>query len=699
MTSSAPSVRSATSADCLFDGPGEVRALCRQVDWSATALGPVTGWSQSLRTIVATMLASRHPMFLWWGPELVQLYNDAYRPSLGEGGRHPRALGVRGADFWTDIWHIIGPEIAGVMSRGESTWHEDQLVPILRNGRVEEVYWTYGYSPAFDDDGSIGGTLVVCQETTTRVVAQRELTYVNEALELERSRLAQVFRDAPGFMAAIRGPDHVIEFANEAYYRMVGRRDLIGRPVREALAELAPQGFIGLLDQVLQSGVPFVGVEASVHLVRVPGGLPEERFVDFVYEPLVEVNGTRSGIIVHGSDVTEHVRARWEVERLLAESEHSRQVLAEREAERERLVAALESSADFIGLATPEGMGMYVNQAGRAMCGIASLDAVRALRITDFFPPEDLPFIEDVVMPALQRGRWRGELRFRHLVTGADIPVLYDAFQVTDPASGALIGYATVTRDLTERDRLVGEANAARAEAEAANRAKDDFLALVSHELRSPLAGIASNVQLIEMGMCGPVNDRQRRALDRVTRSQEHLRTLIDQLLDLKRIEAGKMLYEVEPVLVHDAIEDAATLVESQYEHRHLTLVRPPAGGDAAAVAVLADPGRLRQILLNLLSNAAKFTHQGGTVSLCCRVQGDRVQLEVCDDGIGIPAEQLEAVFQPFVQVRDGRQPVITGTGLGLAISRDLARGMGGDITVLSEVGKGTTFIVELPVA
>lgn len=123
-------------------------------------------WSFSLRTTVTTVLASRQPMFLWWGDDLVQFYNDAYRPSLTD--RHPKALGARGAEFWTEIWEAIGPQITQVLSGGESTWYEDQYLPILRNGRMEDVYWTYSYSAVRDDDGAITGVLVVCQETTQR---------------------------------------------------------------------------------------------------------------------------------------------------------------------------------------------------------------------------------------------------------------------------------------------------------------------------------------------------------------------------------------------------------------------------------------------------------------------------------------------------------------------------------------------------
>ena len=553
-----------------FIGDGEMAARCRLIDWSTTPLGPVAGWSQSLRTIVSTMLVSRHPMFLWWGAQLVQIYNDAYRPSLGDGGRHPRALGMRGAEFWTDIWEIIGPQIRGVMERGEATWHEDQLVPIVRNGRLEEVYWTYGYSPVRDDDGTIGGTLVVCQETTPRVVAERVLSELNRELEVERRRLEDVFREAPGFALVLRGSDYVIDLANDAYHQLVGRRELLGRSLAVAVPEVLEQGFISILDEVVKTGVPYMGREVAVALVRSTGAPPEERFVDFIYQPLVEVDGTRSGVVVHGYDVTEQVRARREAERLLDESH----------------------------------------------------------------------------------------------------------------------------RALEERDRLVREAEAARAEAEIASRAKDDFLALVGHELRSPLAGIANNAQMLSMELCGPLTEKQRNALQRIDRSQEHLLGLIEQLLDLKQMEVGFMTFNVVAVSADDAVNAATSLVDWQFEKLGISLVHSPS---AAELLLLADPDRLNQIIVNLLSNAAKFTPAGGVVTVACAAAEGGVRIEVRDTGIGIPAAQLEAVFQPFIRVRDGRQPIVTGTGLGLAISRDLARGMGGDLSVTSEPGAGSAFSLSLP--
>jgi signal transduction histidine kinase len=292
----------------LFAGPGEMAERCRAFDWAATALGPVSGWSQSLRTMAAAVLASRNPMLLFWGPELIQLYNDAFRPSLGPSTgpapRHPRALGMRAAEFWTDVWDVVGPQIEGVMRRGEAVWFEDLYLPIERGGGVlDDAWWTYSYSPVRDDDGRINGTLVVCLETTSSVKAR-------SAIEFERRRLADLFRHAPAFMAVLRGRDHVFELMNENYRKLIGFRDAIGKPVRAALPEVEGQGYFDLLDRVLETGEPFVGEALPVRIRQTAEGPLEERFVNFVYQAIVEEDGSRSGVFVHGVDVTESIQAR-----------------------------------------------------------------------------------------------------------------------------------------------------------------------------------------------------------------------------------------------------------------------------------------------------------------------------------------------------------------------------------------------------
>ena len=803
----------------LFAGPGEMRALCRAFDWAGTPLGAVSGWSQSLRTAADIVLASRNPMFLWWGPELVQLYNDAYRPSLGQGSRHPGALGARGREFWTAIWDTIGPQIEQVMTTSEPTWHEDQYLPIERNNGLEDVWWTYSYSPVRDDDGRIAGTLVVCLETTERMLADRERTrlmaetaraelraarvleqvadehltmdaefriltmnasaernlgapretfigrthwdafpasvgspaeqvyrrvmktrveehithhYVGEgydrfleidvyptdeggvalfwrevsermhaeaalresearyralfnsldegfcvvqllfddegrpedyrfvetnpaferqtglvnavgrrmrelafaheahwfeiygkvavtgqpirfeaqsdalgryydvyafrtgepeertvailfnditaahqaseeqkrlhgALQVERARLSQVFQRAPSFIVAFRGADQVYDFVNEAYYQLVGHREILGKQLFDALPELRDQGFKELLDRVRDTGEPWVGHETPVVLQRTPGAPLETRYLDMVFQALTDTDGTRTGVVAHGSDVTEHVLARRDVERLYLESERART-----------------------------------------------------------------------------------------------------------------------------------EAELARADAEKASRAKGEFLAIMSHELRTPLNAIGGYAELMEMGLRGPITPDQRADLARIQASQRHLLGLINQVLNYTRIETGTVQYDMASIPVNEALAASEALIVPQVRARGLTYVL---GGCDPALRVRADRDKLQQILLNLLTNAIKFTEPGGEVRVDCAANDSVVEIVVRDTGIGIAPEKLAQVFEPFVQVDQRLTRPNEGVGLGLAISRDLARGMGGDLRAESSPGVGSSFTITLPVA
>ena len=167
-----------SNQDFLAKG-GEMGALTRAENWSKTSVGAVETWSQSLRTTLGIVLNSKFPMFLFWGPEHICFYNDAYRPSLGNDGKHPSILGQKGADAWPEIWDFIKPLIDQVLADGEATWHENQLLPIYRNGKIEDAYWTFSYSPVTNDNGKIGGVLVTCTETTDKVNLVKKLEESN----------------------------------------------------------------------------------------------------------------------------------------------------------------------------------------------------------------------------------------------------------------------------------------------------------------------------------------------------------------------------------------------------------------------------------------------------------------------------------------------------------------------------------------
>jgi signal transduction histidine kinase len=255
--------------------------------------------------------------------------------------------------------------------------------------------------------------------------------------------------------------------------------------------------------------------------------------------------------------------------------------------------------------------------------------------------------------------------------------------------------YREALATLYQAERVArAEAERARVDAEIANRAKTEFLAVMSHELRTPLNAIAGYTDLLVFGIRGPVTAEQREDLERIQRAQQHLLGLINEVLSYARIETGAMGYDLKPVAVAPTIRLIAQFLIPQMNTKQIQLVF---GASDSALTVHADPERLRQILLNLFGNACKFTDHGGHITVDCVEHDDMVDICVRDTGIGIPADQVEYIFEPFAQVDPRLTRSEGGVGLGLAISRDLARGMGGDLSVTSRLGEGSTFTLRLP--
>lgn len=241
--------------------------------------------------------------------------------------------------------------------------------------------------------------------------------------------------------------------------------------------------------------------------------------------------------------------------------------------------------------------------------------------------------------------------------------------------------------------RLFAAAERARTEAERASQAKSEFLAVMSHELRTPLNAIAGYTELLEMGVRGPVTDRQIEDLRRIKQSQRHLLGLINELLNFARLDAGGVHFDLRDIPVADCVCATLALVEPQVRSHGLQC---EAQEIDPVIIVHTDAEKLRQILLNLFSNAIKYTPRGGRIGVLVDYDSERVRLQVADTGAGIPADKLETIFEPFVQVNRTLSTTNDGVGLGLAISRDLARAMGGDLTVESHLGSGSTFTVHL---
>jgi PAS domain S-box-containing protein len=273
----------------------EMAQLIRAHDWDRSPLGSPATWPGALQTTVDLMLASQFPMFVAWGAQRCLIYNDAYSSILGK--KHPDALGTPFRLAWTDIWHEVGP-IADRAFANQPSYFQDLPIQMERNGYPELTYFTFSYSGIRGESGAIEGMFCVCQETTGSVIAERQRVD-------EMDRLRQLFQQAPGFIAMIRGPQHVFEMTNAAFLQVAGFRDLLGKPIREAMPELAGQGFYELLDRVYATGEPYVARGMPVKLRRKPHAPLEDLFVNFVYQPILAADGAVTGIFIEGSDVSE----------------------------------------------------------------------------------------------------------------------------------------------------------------------------------------------------------------------------------------------------------------------------------------------------------------------------------------------------------------------------------------------------------
>ncbi|MEC4723549.1 PAS domain-containing protein [Noviherbaspirillum sp. CPCC 100848] len=299
----------AASALNFLNGGGNMGMMMRAHDWSASPLGSPSDWPQSLRTVAELLLNSKFPMFVAWGPDLGFLYNDAYAEILG--AKHPAALGQRFYDIWSEIWPDISPLIERAL-QGEATYSERLPLTMNRKGYDEQTWFTFSYSPVRDDRGQVAGMYCACVEVTEQVLAEKYRAEENE-------RFRTLFEQTPSATVIVRGRDHVFELANRAYYQLIGHREVLGKPARDAVPELVAQGFIDLLDKVYATGEPLFGRSIPIKLQREPSGPLEDRFVDFVYQPIRDARGNVTGIFGEANDVTDHKLAEDELRALAAD--------------------------------------------------------------------------------------------------------------------------------------------------------------------------------------------------------------------------------------------------------------------------------------------------------------------------------------------------------------------------------------------
>jgi signal transduction histidine kinase len=634
------------SAPAGQEDGNSIRELIAAFDWAATSLGPVQRWPISLKSMMAMVLAAEQPMLLWWGPDLVQIYNDAFRPSLG-AGRHPRSLGQRAIECWQDVWAVVGDQIKDVIACGKPTLKENALVPIWRNGRMEEVYWNYTYTPVFGDDGKIAGVLTICMETTARVLAER------------RQQMLSRFNAEAG--------------------RQSTRADVIARAKEAALSNAADIRFVHVSAQE-----PKPRCWEPVATLSAPGGKGQPDltisfglsaqlpFDDAYRRFLMQFMKSIHDAVARAESVRKFEMARADRDRLLLDAP--------------------------VGTAVLTGPELSYQLANPVYCSIIGRGEIVGRSFAEVFPELVGSNIHDILLAAYRTGvpYVSSETHVRLKIDGSeklqDKYYSYNLAPLRDVAGG-VYGLMVIAVDITPHVVARRDIERLNRDLTAASRAKDEFLAMLAHELRNPLAPISAAADLLALAPHDQARVRETSAL--VARQVRHMTGLIDDLLDASRVTRGLVEINTERMdarrILSDALEQVHPLIEARRHHIQVHALPRPAW-------IAGDHKRLVQVVANILVNAAKYTEEGGRIVAEMKLAGDKVAISVADNGIGMEPDLVARAFELFAQAKRTPDRSQGGLGIGLALVKSLVGLHGGSVAAESGGhGRGSKFTVCLP--
>ena len=561
---------------------------------------------------------------------------------------------------------------------------EDQIIASLKAGRRVDHFETervrsdgrrilvsLTVSPVKDESGAvIGASKIVRDVTRQRHAEQRERQLLSEAAAA--SAKFGAFFEQGAVLAIIADVDGTIREANRLSSEGCGygREQIVGRrlwdgpwwaPSAAAAAQIKTAAADAANGQTFRAEVPYY----------VAGGL--ERRADVTVVPIRDGEADVRFLALTGTDITDRVRA---------------------EADRNKFVTLIENSTDFIGICDLDGVPFFINRAGLELVGLDSIEAARRAPVRSFFFPEDQSAIVDEFFPrVLAEGHGETEVRFRHFKTGEARWMAYKVLTLPD-AAGRPIAFATVSQDVTDRRRLEDDLRRLAADLSDADRRKNEFLAMLAHELRNPLAPISNAVHALRLRSDAA---SVRLAGEMLERQVGQMARLVDDLLDMSRITRGRIELRKERVefaaIVNQAVDAVRALYSSMNHQLSVTLPMQP-------VYLDADPTRLAQVVGNLLNNACKFTDSGGQIALRVDLVGRDVVLRVRDNGIGIEPAQLPRLFEMFTQVDTSLDRSRGGLGIGLTLVKTLVELQGGRVEAHSEgLGRGSEFVIRLPVA
>ena len=656
--------------------------LIREFDWAGTALGPIGSWPQSLRAVVAMIVNSQVPIVLLWGERGHMLYNDAY--SQFAGSRHPELLGREVRTGWPEVADF-NDHIMKVGLKGGTLAYRDQELTLYRSGNPEQVWMNLDYSPVIDETGDPAGVIAIVVETTERVLADRQN-------QTQQRRLAEMLEQGPSFMALLEGPTHRFEFANASYLRLVGRSDLIGKTVAEALPETATQGYVEKLDAVFSSGQSFSSVGSRYAMQPVPGGPVNERYIDFIYQPLKDATGSISGIFVEGIDVTERKRAEAALKQL---NETLEQKIEERTAQLRSNEALIETfynhSSEYHAVIAETDNGQFrydeANPALLRMYGKSRAELI-GHTVEEVLTPETAAVLTAHLRACLAAGT-----PYRYERQNGDAIVEAVATPVSGE-NGKLRRLVVSARDITEHRSLEQQLRQSQK-----MEAVGQLTGGLAHDFNNLLTGVTGSLELIEKRFEQRRFGEVDKYLHAAKGAAKRASALTHRLLAFSRRQT-----------LDPRITDVNGLVSDMEE-----LIRRTIGpqitfefiGAIGLWKTLTDSHQLENALLNLCINARDAMPHGGrlTVETCNRwidergartrdlAAGQYISLCVSDNGTGMSQEVISRAFDPFFTTK----PLGEGTGLGLSMVYGFARQSGGQTRIYSEVGKGTMVCLYLP--
>ncbi|WP_435442946.1 PAS domain-containing protein [Variovorax sp. GB4P3] len=672
-------------------GGGVMGERMRAFDWASSAAGPIDTWPSALKISIDNMLSSAFPACIFWGADFIAIYNDGYRGMLGD---KPEALGQPMRVTWSEAWAELRP-IAERAMQGEATFIEDFLVRVDRRGFLEDAFFTFCYSPLYDEHGEVLGILDTVIETTGKVLADRRL-------QAERKRQNHLLQQMPGFVGVLSGPTHVYTYVNDAYEAISGPREFLGRTVREVFPELEGQGVFELLDGVYATGQP---VHAKALPLRLQGdeGI---RHIDLIYEAIRGDDGQVLGIFVGGYDITDHVRAKADLARSEA---RLRELAASLEQLVEDRTRALQDSEDFtrLALGATGGVGVwsylvgvdkfYCDAAISELYGLDAAVAANGISRVGFLAnvhPEDMPRLRQTMSGGLQA---EGELELEYRIChpdGSVRTVLSRGHTYFDDA-GHAVRRTGVGIDMTRQRQL---------EEQLRQSQKMDALGQltggIAHDFNNMLQGIVMPLQLIRKRVASQKYEGLERYIEAGLDSARRAASITQRLLAFSRrqplvnrsISITAALRGLEAIL-RNAVGENVTLVIDE---------------TSDAWDVLTDPHQFDSAVLNLTINARDAMPDGGTLTIAvsnvaltapqaARIEGltagDYVRVAVRDTGVGMSGAVMAQAFEPFFTTK----PIGQGTGLGLSMIYGYARQSQGTVVLESVEGIGTAVNLYLP--